>query len=94
MISNLGQSLYSPPIRDDADLARASIRAFEGNDVKHTDVYQGDSSRFEGIPGVYVAGRLLAGYDVHRGYNDYIYEWTDNLHARSWNEVADGFRVK
>lgn len=80
--------------RDDADLARASIRAFEGTDVKHTDVYQGDSSRSEGIPGVYVAGLLLAGYDVHRGgYNDYIDEWTDNLHARSWNEVADGFRV-
>jgi hypothetical protein len=78
--------------RDDVDLARAAILAFEGV-VDQFDIYEATASKFDGIPGRYIAALLLAGYDMSVPVNPYAVRTKIIVHMRPWKEVADNFSV-
>ena len=78
--------------RGSPDMARASIRAFEGV-VNPFDIYEAPASKFDGIPGKYIAGLLLAGYDMNIPVNPHAVRTKIVVHMRTWQEVASHFSV-
>jgi hypothetical protein len=73
--------------RNDTELARTCIHAFQAAGISHQSIYQAPPSHFDEISGRYVAALLLAGYhDRNRDLED------DNLTSeRSWYEIALSF---
>jgi hypothetical protein len=80
--------------RDHPGLARASIRAFECAQLSHSNIYNIDVSKFDGISGIYVGGLMLAGYNTRHSYNNRNNTLTETIECRKWSEVADYFHVK
>jgi hypothetical protein len=80
--------------RDYPELARASIRAFEGAELLHSSIYEYDVSRFDGVSGKYVGGLMHAGYHKRHTWNNHRNTMTETIECRKWSEVADYFRVE
>ena len=81
--------------RDNTELARACILAFEGAGVDRVDIFEATASKFDGIPGKYIAGLLLAGFDMTLPLNPNAWP-TPNVTVcmRTWDVVAEHFDVE
>jgi hypothetical protein len=73
--------------RNDTELARTCIHAFQAAGISHQSIYRAQPPHFDDISGRYVPALLLAGYhDRNRDLED------DNLTSeRSWYEIALSF---
>jgi len=81
--------------RDNTELARACILAFEGAGVDRVDIFEAIVSKFDGIPGKYIAGLLLAGFDKTVPFNPNAWSTPDiTVRMRTWDVVAEHFDVE
>jgi hypothetical protein len=79
--------------RDNAELARACILAFECAEIDRTEIFEAPVSKFDGIPGKYIAGLLLAGFDMRQHYNPRGVGTDIVVKMRTWKEMGDLFSI-
>ena len=80
--------------RDNVELARACILAFECAEIDRHDIFNAEASKFDGIAGKYIAGLLLAGFDMTRHLNPRGVGPDIVVKMRTWKEVAENFSVE